>query len=276
GFLVTGLLFPLTLPPETPLWLVAVGISFGVVIGKEVFGGTGMNIFNPALTARAFLFFGFPAYMSGDKVWIAGLQEKGAKLIDAFSGATPLAAVVEHSTQPANAGVSVVKALTDHHGQVGYSFMDMFLGRIPGAIGETSTLACLLGALLLLITGIASWRIMLGVVLGAGGLGFLLNLLAPSAGSYLALPWYYHFVMGGFAFGTVFMATDPVTAPQTRSGKLFYGLLIGIVVILVRVFNAGFMEGMMLAILFGNVFSSMIDYFIVQNFLKRRMKRVRA
>lgn len=250
GFLVSGMLIPLVVPPDIPLWMVAVATAFAVVIGKEVFGGTGMNILNPALTARAFLFFAYPAQISGDKVWIA---EKA----DAFSGATPLA--------EAAAGVSTGVVNFSH------SFSDMFLGFIPGSIGETSTLAILIGAAILAVTGIGSLRIMISVLLGGVFMGGLLNLLAVNA--YMEVPFYYHLVMGGFAFGAVFMATDPVTAAQTARGKIIYGFLIGVMAVLIRVLNPAYPEGMMLAILLLNVFAPLIDHYVVESNIKKRLKR---
>ncbi|HAH58064.1 MAG: NADH:ubiquinone reductase (Na(+)-transporting) subunit B [Lentimicrobium sp.] len=252
GFLVSGMLIPLVLPPDTPLWMVALSTAFAVVIGKEVFGGTGMNILNPALTARAFLFFAYPASMSGDKVWIA---EKA----DAFSGATPLA--------EAAASVSSGKAIEFSH-----SISDMFFGFIPGSIGETSTLAILIGAAILIITGVGSLRIMLSVVVGGLFMGGLLNIFAINP--YMAMPAYIHLIAGGFAFGTVYMATDPVTASQTNKGKLIFGFLVGIMAVLIRVLNPAYPEGMMLAILLMNVFAPLIDHYVVQANIKRRLKRI--
>jgi len=252
GFLVTGILLPLTLPPTIPLWQVAVAVSFGTVIGKEVFGGTGMNLLNPALTARAFLFFTYPGDISGDNVWVA---------IDGFSGATPLAAAAA-STGPA------VDALN----QAGFTLNSMFFGSIPGSIGETSTIAILIGMAVLLFTGVGSWRIMLATTLGAYGMALIVQFFgADVAGGMRTLPAHYHLVMGGFMFGMVFMATDPVSAAGTNAGKWVYGVLIGVMVILIRVFNPAYPEGMMLAILFGNVFSPLIDHFVVQANIKRRL-----
>lgn len=253
GFLVTGMLIPLVLPPDIPLWMVAVATAFCVVIGKEVFGGTGMNILNPALTARAFLFFAYPAFMSGDKVWIA---EKA----DTYSGATPLAEAA------LGTGDGVVK--------FSHTFTDMFLGTMPGSIGETSTLAILLGAVILAVTGIGSLRIMIATVAGAIFMGLLCNILSLNA--YMDVPFYYHLVMGGFAFGTVFMATDPVTAAQTSRGKVWYGFFIGVVCVLIRVFNPAYPEGMMLAILLMNVFAPLIDHYVVESNIKRRLKRSKS
>ncbi|MDP2424078.1 MAG: NADH:ubiquinone reductase (Na(+)-transporting) subunit B [Bacteroidales bacterium] len=252
GFLVSGMLIPLIMPPGIPLWMVAVSTAFAVIIGKEVFGGTGMNLLNPALTARAFLFFAYPAHISGDRVWIA---EKA----DAFSGATPL-------SQAASSIDSGVNELT-------YSFQDMFLGIIPGSIGETSALAILLGAFILVVTGIGSLRIMLSVVAGGVVMGGLLNLWG--ANTYMEIPLHYHLVMGGFAFGTVFMATDPVTATQTNRGKLIYGFLIGVFAVLIRVLNPAYPEGMMLAILLMNVFAPLIDHYVVEGNIKRRFRRMK-
>lgn len=264
GFLVTGLLFPLTLPPTIPLWQVAAGITFGVVIGKEVFGGTGMNILNPALTARAFVFFAYPARISGDKVWSAIDMAKD-KLIDGFSGATPL--LVASSTE---VGHSSAQAVSD----AGFSVMDMFIGFIPGSIGETSTLAILIGAILLIVLGVGSWRIMISVLAGGLFMAYLMNFLAGAeSSSILSLPGYLHLIMGGFAFGLVFMATDPVSASQTETGKYIYGFLIGLLAVLIRAVNPAYPEGMMLAILFMNVFAPLIDYYIVRANIKRRLSR---
>jgi Na+-transporting NADH:ubiquinone oxidoreductase subunit B len=254
GYLVTGMLIPLIMPVDVPLWMLAVSVAFAVIIGKEVFGGTGMNILNPALTARAFLFFSYPGWMTGDKVWIEGLVKGGA--LDGFSGSTPLALAKldEFEKMP--------------------SAMDMFLGTIPGSVGETSVIAILIGAFILLVTGVGSWRIMLSMVLGALGMGLLLN--ATGGNEYTQIPAYYHLIMGGFAFGTVFMATDPVTAAQTNTGKYIYGALAGIMVVLIRVFNPAYPEGTMLAILLMNVFAPLIDHFVVGANIRRRLKRVRT
>ena len=248
GYLVTGMLIPLVMPPDIPLWMVALAVAFAVIFGKEVFGGTGMNIMNPALTARAFLFFAYPQDMSGDKIWIA---EKA----DAFSGATPLG-----------------HALVGEFDKI-QAPMDMFLGFIPGSIGETSTIAILLGAVILIATGIGNWKIMLSAVIGALGFGYFLNLV--SFNDYTAIPAHYHLIMGGFAFGVVFMATDPVSAAQTNRGKWIYGFLIGILVILIRVFNPAYPEGVMLAILLMNVFAPLIDYYVVEANIPKRLKRVK-
>ena len=255
GFLVTGLLIPMIVPVDVPLWMVAVATMFAVLIGKEVFGGTGMNIVNPALLARAFLFFAYPSKMSGDKVWIAGMGDPETKVIDGFSGATPLADL-------ANAG-------TTH-----YSIADQFFGFIPGAIGETSTLCILIGAVILIWTGVASWKIMISGVAGLLLTGLLINACGESA--FTQVPFWQHLILGGFAFGIVFMATDPVTAAQTETGKWIYGFLIGAMVLLVRVINPAFPEGVMLAILFGNICAPLIDHFIIQANIKRRRKRAVA
>ena len=255
GYLVTGMLIPLIVPVDVPLWMLALAVAFAVIIGKEVFGGTGMNIWNPALITRAFLFFAYPKQMSGDTVWIAGLG-KGEGIVDGFSGATPLA--------EATAGELVPGADT---------LWEMFVGIIPGSVGETSKIAILLGAIILIYTGVASWKIMLSCVIGALSVGFLCNALAPDPTSYLALPAWYHLVMGGFAFGAVFMATDPVTSAQTEKGKWIYGFLIGAIAIVIRLFNPGYPEGMMLAILLMNTFAPLIDYYVVGANIKRRVKR---
>lgn len=249
GFFVTSILFALCCPPDLPLWMVAVGISFGIVIGKEVFGGTGKNFLNPALTGRAFLFFAYPAYMSGDAVWTA---------VDGYTGATMLSVA-------ATEGAAALA-------QVG-SWWDAFVGRIPGSIGETSTLGILMGAALLLLTRIASWRIILGTLVGSALLTMLFNTI-ESTNPMFALPFYWHWVIGGFAFGAVFMATDPVSASMTEAGKFWYGFLIGIMVILIRVVNPAYPEGMMLAILFANLFAPLIDHVVVQSNIKRRLARV--
>jgi len=251
GYLVSGILIPLIVPITTPLWMVALAVAFAVIFGKEIFGGTGYNIMNVALIARAFLFFAYPSQMSGDLVWIEGLTKQTA--IDGFSGATPLAQMAQGATTNM-ASVS-----------------DLFFGFIPGSIGETSKFAILIGAAILIISGIASWKIMLSTVVGALSIGLLCNLLAVN--EYMAIPAYYHLLVGGFAFGAVFMATDPVTAPHTEKGKWIYGFLIGTFMVLIRVFNPAYPEGMMLAILLLNVWSPLIDYFVVQGHIKHRLKR---
>jgi Na+-transporting NADH:ubiquinone oxidoreductase subunit B len=247
GFLVTGLLFPLILPPAIPLWQVALGISFGVVVGKEVFGGTGKNFLNPALTARAFLFFAYPVDISGDAVWVA---------VDGHTGATALA-------QAASGGLSAITV----------SWRESFMGLVPGSMGETSVVACLLGAVYLIATGIGSWRIMLSVVIGMVGTVLLFNTIGSATNPMFGLSPLWHFVVGGFAFGTVFMATDPVSASMTQKGQIYYGLLIGIMIALVRVVNPAFPEGTMLAILFANIFAPLIDYFVMSANIKRRELR---
>lgn len=252
GFLVTGMLIPLIVPADIPLWMVAVATAFAVVIGKEVFGGTGMNIFNPALLARAFLFFAYPSYMSGDKIWVSGMIT-GDGVVDGFSGATPLA----------NAAA--------HHMDKIPSAWDMFIGTIPGSIGETSTLAILIGALFLIVTGIGSWKIMLSTVLGGLSIGFLFNLFAVNP--FMEMPAWHHLIMGGFAFGAVFMATDPVSAAQTEKGKWIYGFLIGFFAVMVRVLNPAYPEGMMLSILLMNAFAPLIDHYIIEASIRRRRKR---
>jgi Na+-transporting NADH:ubiquinone oxidoreductase subunit B len=257
GFLVTWFLFALTLPPTTPLWMAAIGIAFGVTLGKEVFGGVGMNVMNPALVARAFLFFAYPAAMSGDACWVA------AQNTDAFTGATYLA-IAADATQ----GMPALEA------QPGL-WMDAFIGKIPGSMGETSTLLCLVGALILVVTKIGSWRTMAGVVVGTVAMTLLLNAVGSESGKnpMFAMSPQWHMVLGGWAFGMVFMATDPVSSAFTDIGKLIYGFFIGVMVILVRVINPGYPEGMMLAILFMNMFAPLIDHYVVQANVKRRAAR---
>ena len=267
GFLVTGLLIPLVVPPTIPLWQVALATAFAVLIGKEVFGGTGMNILNVALTARAFLYFAYPSQISGD-VWVY-LGDKTP--VDGYTGGTPLAVINEASV--AKAG-NVVDALANTNTVLSadfYSFSNMFMGFIPGSIGETSTLMILLGALLLIATGVGSWKIIVSVFGGAYLTGLLFN--AIGANDYMLLPAHYHLVIGGLAFGAVFMATDPVTAAQTEKGKWIYGILIGVLTVLIRVFNPAYPEGIMLAILLMNVFAPLIDFYVVQGNKKRRIKR---
>ncbi|MBP5573821.1 MAG: NADH:ubiquinone reductase (Na(+)-transporting) subunit B [Bacteroidales bacterium] len=248
GFLVTGILIPMIVPVTTPLWQLALAVAFAVIIGKEVFGGTGMNFLNPALVARAFLFFAYPTRMSGDHVWIAA-DRWGT---DAITSATPLAELAAGAPPSA-------------------SILDLLIGTIPGSTCETSVIAIALGAILLLVTGIASWRIMLSVVLGGGLMGLLFN--AIGANAYMQLPFYYHYLMGGFLFGAVFMATDPVTAAQTNIGKWIYGFLIGLFAVLLRVVNPAYPEGMMLSILLMNCFAPLIDHCVVARNIKRRQKR---
>jgi Na+-transporting NADH:ubiquinone oxidoreductase subunit B len=248
GFFVTSILFALCCPPDLPLWMVAVGISFGIVIGKEVFGGTGKNFLNPALTGRAFLYFAYPAYMSGDAVWSA---------VDGYTGATML------SIAAADGMAALQESVT---------WTQAFIGTIQGSIGETSTLAILMGAALLLLMRIASWRIISGVLIGSALLSMLFNSI-DSTNPMFALPFYWHWVIGGFAFGAIFMATDPVSAAMTNTGKFWYGILIGVMVILIRVVNPAFPEGMMLAILFANLFAPLFDHWVVQGNIKRRLAR---
>lgn len=253
GFFVTSVLFALIMPPDVPLWQVALGISFGVVIGKEVFGGTGKNFLNPALTGRAFLFFAYPAQLSGDSVWTA---------VDGFSGATPL-------SQAAAGGIEALK----HPSGELITWGDAFFGSIQGSIGATSTLMILLGAAVLLLTRIASWRIMAGVMVGMIATSLLFNMIGSSTNPMFAMPWYWHLVLGGFAFGTVFMATDPVSASMTNTGKWVFGALIGLMVMLIRVVNPAYPEGIMLAILFANLCAPLIDHFVVQANMRRRALR---
>ncbi len=265
GFLVTGLLFPLTLPPTIPLWQVALGISFGVVIGKEVFGGTGRNILNPALTARAFLFFAYPGKMSGDSVWTV-LSGAGEKVVDAFSGATPLAI-----STLAESAEKIETLLVESD----YTFARLFLGNYPGSIGATSALLCLIGAAMLILMGIASYRIIFGGILGVLFTGFLLNFLATdSSMAWLSLNPFYHLVMGGFAFGITYMATDPVSSPGMNKAKWIYGFAIGVLTVLIRVFNPAYAEGIMLAILFMNLFAPLLDHIEIKLRLKKRIQNV--
>ncbi len=250
GFFVTSILFALILPPSIPLWQVAMGISFGVVIGKEVFGGTGKNFLNPALAGRAFLFFAYPAQLSGDAVWTA---------VDGYAGATALSLGAEGGMQ------QVLGA--------GITWMDAFIGKVHGSVGETSTLAIFIGGAVLLIMRIAAWRIVAGVMIGMIALSSLFNLLGSDTNPLFAMPWYWHLVVGGFAFGMIFMATDPVSASMTNTGKWIFGALIGVMVVLIRVVNPAFPEGMMLAILFANLCAPLIDHFVVQANIKRRLAR---
>ena len=259
GYLVSGMLIPLIVPVDVPLWMLAVAVAFAVIIGKEVFGGTGMNIWNPALLTRAFLFFSYPSKMSGETVWTGGLTrfvnegvafQAGNGVVDGFSGATPLANPTLANLEP--------------------QFLDMVLGTIPGSVGETSVIAILLGALLLIGTGVASWKIMFSSVLGGLAIGYL----GYSVGA-TDLPGYYQLVMGGFLFGTVFMATDPVTSAQTECGKWIYGFLVGALAVTVRIWNPGYPEGMMLAILLMNTFAPLIDHYVIEGSIKRRAKKVK-
>ncbi len=250
GFLVTSMLYTLILPPDVPLWQVALGISFGVVIGKEVFGGTGKNFLNPALVGRAFLYFAYPAYMSGDTIWTP---------VDGFSGATALAVSASDGYQQLAAN--------------GITWMDAFLGTIQGSLGETSTLACMIGLAFLLVTKIANWRLIVGCLGGMIGFSLLLNAIGSDTNPMFAMPWYWHLVLGGYAFGLAFMVTEPVSASHTNLGRYIYGALIGFMVVMIRVMNPAFPEGMMLAILFGNVFAPLIDWFVVRANIRRRAKR---
>jgi len=256
GYFVSGFLIPLIVPIDTPLWMLAIAVAFAVILGKEVFGGTGMNIVNPALTVRAFLFFAYPGWMSGDFVWISGMVKNGDKVVDGFSGATPLA-----------------EAAAGNLGNLP-STLDMFLGIIPGSVGETSFLAILLGAVILLWTGIGSWKIMASMFAGGFLMALTMNILAVNP--YMELPAWEHLLLGGFAFGAVFMATDPVTATQTEKGKWIYGFLTGILAILIRVFNPAYPEGVMLAILFMNIFAPLIDHYVIEANIKNRLKRIKV
>ena len=266
GFLVSGFLIPLIVPVDTPLWMVAVATAFAVIFAKEVFGGTGMNIFNVALVTRAFLFFAYPTFMSGDKVWVRtsdtfGLG--GGQVVDAYSGATPLGQIAV----AAPGDTRVVNIVNEP-----ISFIDGFIGLIPGSIGETSTLAILIGAIILIITGIASWKTMFSVFAGGALLGIVFNLWGPDT-AFAQFPWYNHLVFGGFAFGAVFMATDPVTSARTETGKWIFGFLIGAMTVIIRVLNPGYPEGMMLAILLLNIFAPLIDHYVVEANIKMRLKR---
>ena len=260
GYLVSGMLIPLIVPIDVPLWMLAIAVAFAVIIGKEVFGGTGMNIWNPALLTRAFLFFSYPSMMSGDTVWTGGVTrfmnegvafQAGNGLVDGFSGATPLANATFENLSP--------------------KFMDMVIGTIPGSVGETSVIAILIGAAILLWTGVASWKIMLSSVAGGLAIGYLGYAVGATD-----LPGYYQLVMGGFLFGTVFMATDPVTSAQTECGKWIYGFLVGALAVTVRIWNPGYPEGMMLAILLMNTFAPLIDHYVVEGSIKRRAKKVKT
>ena len=266
GYLVTGMLVPLIVPVDTPLWMLAIAVAFGVVIGKEVFGGTGMNILNPALTIRAFLFFAYPTWMSGDKVWVHGAVDgvTKANATDAISGETILGYLAQNKTD-----------------EITYSLSEMFYGFIPGSVGETSTFLILLGGLFLVFTKIASWRIMLSAVLGALAMGLMFNAVVDFGWiqsyskfySLMAFDFWKHLIVGGLAFGIVYMATDPVTSSQTNRGKWIYGFLIGFISVMIRVFNPGYPEGVFLAILLMNVFAPTIDHYVVQANVKRRLKR---
>lgn len=266
GFLVTGLLFPLTLPPDIPLWQVALGIAFGVIVAKEVFGGTGRNFLNVALTARAFLYFAHAGQISGDKVWTA---------VDGFSGATALGQMASAAATPESPMQSLT-SITVPWGEQAITWSSAFFGTIQGCIGETSTLMCLIGAAILIGSGVGSWKIMMGVVLGTFATSMALNAIGSETNALMSMPFQWHMVVGGLAFGLVFMATDPVSASMTEKGKWFYGALIGFMTVLIRVVNPAYPEGIMLAILFGNVFAPLIDYFVVQANIRRRVARYAA
>ncbi|SFL21665.1 NADH:ubiquinone reductase (Na(+)-transporting) subunit B [Proteiniphilum acetatigenes] len=268
GFLVTGMLIPMIVPVDTPLWMIAVATAFAVVFAKEVFGGTGYNIFNVALITRAFLFFSYPSKMSGDQVWVRTADTFGmgtGTVIDGYSGATPLGQI---ATTEAGGFADFT-----FHGITGQplSLSDMFFGFIPGSIGEVSTIAILLGAAILIATGVGSWKTMLSVFIGGLVAVLLVNVFAQN--TIMEMPVHYHFLLGGFAFGAVFMATDPVTSARTEKGKWIYGFLIGLIAVAIRVFNPGYPEGMMLAILFMNAFAPLIDFYVIDANIKRRMKR---
>ena len=256
GFLVSGLLIPMIMPVDVPLWMLALGTAFAVVIGKEVFGGTGMNVFNPALLARAFVFFAYTPFMSGETVWVAGLGKAEAGAIaDGFSGAT---ALEQLSTT----------------GEMSYSICDALIGLMPGCVGETSVIAIALGALVLLVSGVASWRTMVSVFVGGLAMGLLFN--AIGANAYMEVPAYTHLLVGGFAFGAVFMATDPVTSAQTNAGKYIVGFMTGALAVMIRVINPAYPEGMMLSILFMNALAPLVDYFVVERNISRRKNRVKS
>ncbi|MBR2050257.1 MAG: NADH:ubiquinone reductase (Na(+)-transporting) subunit B [Rikenellaceae bacterium] len=256
GFLVSGLLIPMIMPVDVPLWMLALGTAFAVVIGKEVFGGTGMNVFNPALLARAFVFFAYTPFMSGETVWVAGLGKAEAGAIaDGFSGAT---ALEQLSTT----------------GEMSYSICDALIGLMPGCVGETSVIAIALGALILLVSGVASWRTMVSVFVGGLAMGLLFN--AIGANAYMEVPAYTHLLVGGFAFGAVFMATDPVTSAQTNAGKYIVGFMTGALAVMIRVINPAYPEGMMLSILFMNALAPLVDYFVVERNIARRKNRVKS
>lgn len=262
GFLVSGLLFPLTLPPTIPLWQVALGITFGVVVAKEVFGGTGRNFLNVALTARAFLYFSYAGQISGDKVWTA---------VDGYSGATALGQMA--AAEGEVTAVGSLASIAHPWGESSITWWDAFLGNVQGCIGETSTLLCIVGALILIAAGIGSWKVMSGVVIGVVATAFALNTIGSDTNAMFAVGPEWHLVIGGLAFGLVFMATDPVSASMTEKGKWIYGGLIGFMTVLIRVINPAFPEGIMLAILFGNVFAPLIDYFVIQSNVRRRIAR---
>lgn len=264
GFLVTGMLIPLCMPPDVPLWMVGLATAFAVVIGKEVFGGTGMNLLNPALTARMFLYIGYPSSMSGDTVWAA--LPDGATTVEGYSGATALGNLASATSS----GTGWSNELL-----AGGSIMPAFWGNIQGSIGETSVVAVLIGAIILVAAGVGSWKIMASTFLGGLFMGWIFN-ISGASGAWMDIPAFYHLIIGGFAFGAVFMATDPVSAAQTEKGKWVYGFLIGVITVLIRVFNPGYPEGIMMAVLLMNVFAPLIDYYVVQSNIKTRLKRVQA
>ena len=255
GFFVTSILFSLTCPPDLPLWQAAIGITFGVVVGKEVFGGTGKNFLNPALTGRAFLYFAYPAQISGDAVWVAA---------DGYTGASALSLMAQNGISGLETSNQVISNFT---------WMDAFIGNVPGSIGEVSTLAILVGGSVLLVMGIASWRVVLGVFAGMVFTATIFNIIGSETNPMFSIPWYWHLVVGGFAFGMIFMATDPVSASMTNTGRYWYGGLIGFMCVLIRVVNPAFPEGMMLAILFANLFAPVIDNFVIQSNIRRRELR---
>ncbi|MDG1719971.1 MAG: NADH:ubiquinone reductase (Na(+)-transporting) subunit B [Bacteroidia bacterium] len=263
GFLVTGMLIPLCMPPDVPLWMVGLATAFSVVIGKEVFGGTGMNLLNPALTARMFLYIGYPSSMSGDSVWT--FLPEGSKTVDGYSGATNLGELASATAEGKPWSDDILSA----------SIMDSFWGNIQGSIGETSVVACLIGAVILISAGVGSWKIMLSTILGGLFMGWIFN-ISGADGAYMDMPAYYHLIIGGFMFGAIFMTTDPVSAAQTEKGKWIYGFLIGVLTVLIRVFNPGYPEGIMMAILLMNVFAPLIDYYVVQSNIKTRLNRVKV
>ncbi len=274
GFLVSGILIPLIMPPDVPLWMVAVGTAFAVVIGKEVFGGTGMNILNIALTMRAFLFFAYPNSMSGE-IWIGGIKDVAKEsMVDGYSGATALGELAGTVGMDPTKDQAAIETVMNKFGETGqYSFMDSFIGTIPGSIGETSALACLLGGLFLVFVGVGSWRIMVSMILGGLAMGAIFNAIELNA--YMTLDPVHQLMLGGFMFGAVFMATDPVTAAQTNTGKWIYGFFCGFFAIMIRVFNPAYPEGVMMAILFMNVMAPLIDYYVVQANVNRRLKRTK-
>ena len=263
GFLVTGMLIPLCMPPDVPLWMVGLATAFSVVIGKEVFGGTGMNLLNPALTARMFLYIGYPSSMSGDSVWT--FLPEGSKTVDGYSGATNLGELASATAEGKSWSDDILSA----------NIMDSFWGNIQGSIGETSVVACLIGAVILISAGVGSWKIMVSTILGGLFMGWIFN-ISGADGAYMDMPAYYHLIIGGFMFGAIFMTTDPVSAAQTEKGKWIYGFLIGVLTVLIRVFNPGYPEGIMMAILLMNVFAPLIDYYVVQSNIKTRLNRVKV